>query len=231
MTIDISNESKLIADDERIECYLKGRMTPTEESQFVELLKSDKELRERAKIQAQLIQAMRHVDIETVKAFQNTDDASIRNIARKRNVISIRHWMAVAASVLVTFLIGFKSYDYYSVTSIGKEYATAFAISSQLRGDADTDTQSELEALSKNVENGYDMDSTIVALEQLWQKANQDTYNEYTDYAPNIGWNLAMAYLQNYEKEKAKTVLVKLQKDYPVGTAMGDRIQEIIDKL
>lgn len=231
MTIDISNESKLIADDERIECYLKGRMTPTEESQFVELLKSDKELRERAKIQTQLIQAMRHVDIETVKAFQNTDDASIRNIARKRNVISIRHWMAVAASVLVTFLIGFKSYDYYSVTSIGKEYATAFAISSQLRGDADTDTQSELEALSKNVENGYDMDSTIVALEQLWQKANQDTYNEYTDYAPNIGWNLAMAYLQNYEKEKAKTVLVKLQKDYPVGTAMGDRIQEIIDKL
>lgn len=231
MTIDISNESKLIADDERIECYLKGRMTPTEESQFVELLKSDKELRERAKIQAQLIQAMRHVDIETVKAFQNTDDASIRNIARKRNVISIRHWIAVAASVLVTFLIGFKSYDYYSVTSIGKEYATAFAISSQLRGDADTDTQSELEALSKNVENGYDMDSTIVALEQLWQKANQDTYNEYTDYAPNIGWNLAMAYLQNYEKEKAKTVLVKLQKDYPVGTAMGDRIQEIIDKL
>lgn len=231
MTIDISNESKLIADDERIECYLKGRMTPTEESQFVELLKSDKELRERAKIQAQLIQAMRYVDIETVKAFQNTDDASIRNIARKRNVISIRHWMAVAASVLVTFLIGFKSYDYYSVTSIGKEYATAFAISSQLRGDADTDTQSELEALSKNVENGYDMDSTIVALEQLWQKANQDTYNEYTDYAPNIGWNLAMAYLQNYEKEKAKTVLVKLQEDYPVGTAMGDRIQEIIDKL
>lgn len=231
MTIDISNESKLIADDERIECYLKGRMTPTEESQFVELLKSDKELRERAKIQAQLIQAMRHVDIETVKAFQNTDDASIRNIARKRNVISIRHWMAVAASVLVTFLIGFKSYDYYSVTSIGKEYATAFAISSQLRGDADTDTQSELEALSKNVENGYDMDSTIVALEQLWQKANQDTYNEYTDYAPNIGWNLAMAYLQNYEKDKAKTVLIKLQEKYPVGTAMGDRIQEVLKKL
>lgn len=231
MTIDISNESKLIADDERIERYLKGQMTPTEESQFVELLRSDKELRERAKIQAQLIQAMRRVDIDIVEAFQHTDDASIRNIARKRNVISIRHWMAVAASVLVTFLIGYKSYDYYSVTCIGKEYATAFAISSQLRGDADTDTHSELETLSKNVENGYDMDSTIVALEQLWQKANQETYNEYTDYVPNIGWNLAMAYLQNYEKDNAKTVLIKLQEEYPVGTAMGDRIQEIIDKL
>lgn len=231
MTIDISNESKLIADDERIERYLKGQMTPTEESQFVELLRSDKDLRERAKIQAQLIQAMRRVDIDTVEAFQHTDDASVRKIARRRNVISIRHWMAVAASVLVTFLIGFKSYDYYNVTSIGKEYATAFTVSSQLRGDVDVDSPRELEALFKNVENGYDMDSTIVALEQLWQKANQDIYNEYTDYAPNIGWNLAMAYLQNYEKDKAKAVLVKLQEEYPVGTAMGDRICEIIDKL
>lgn len=231
MTVDISNESKLIADDERIERYLKGQMTSAEETQFVELLRSDKELRERAKIQAQLIQAMRRVDIDIVEAFQHTDDASVRMIARRRNVISIRHWMAVAASVLVTFLIGFKSYDYYNVTSIGKEYATAFTVSSQLRGDVDVDSQRELEALFKNVENGYDMDSTIVALEQLWQKANQDIYNEYTDYVPNIGWNLAMAYLQNYEKDNAKTVLIKLQEEYPVGTAMGDRIKEVLKKL
>lgn len=231
MAIDINKESLLMEDDDRIEKYIKGLMSEMEEAEFVAELKSNEELRERAIIQAKIIQAMHQVDCEIADAFRNSAIDSFVPSHAKRKVIPLRKWMTVAASVLVFFFLGFKTYDYYHITSVGKEYAISFQADTQIRGNVDDGVQKELSILFTNVEKGKGLSETIITLEKMWNEANSETYNDYTDYAPNIGWNLALAYLQNYEKAKAISVLEQMQKYYPVGTAMGDKVIELLASL
>ena len=58
-----------------------------------------------------------------------------------------------------------------------------------------------------------------------------ETYNDYTDYAPQIGWNLAIAYLKDNDKAKAITVLNKLESIAEDGTAIKNMCTELNDKL
>ena len=75
------------------------------------------------------------------------------------------------------------------------------------------------------------MDNTTSRLEIIWKLSKQDTYNEYTDYSPYIGWNLAIGYLENYEKAKAKDVLKEMEKNYPKETAIGRTVRELLGKV
>ena len=85
--------------------------------------------------------------------------------------------------------------------------------------------------LFKNVANNEKLDETITRLSVLWKTAKQDTYNDYTDYAPYIGWYLAIAYLEDYDKDKARDVLKEMEEMYPEGTALGDWVKELIIEL
>lgn len=127
--------------------------------------------------------------------------------------------------------VGFKTYDYYDTTNLGKEYANAFPVSSIIRGEVNADVETELSTLFNNVAECKDLDNTTSRLATLWDLAKQDTYNDYTDYAPYIGWNLAIGYLENYEKEKAKDVLIEMKLIYPEGTAIGNKINDLINKF
>lgn len=231
MIVDINSELKLIDSDDRIANYLRGEMNDDEERQFVAELKTNNELRERAILQAKLIKAMRDVDHEVKNALRNSNVEDLKNKSSKTYTLPLKKWMAVAASIVIVCVIGFKSYDYYNVTNLGKEYASLLPMPTQVRGDVDEETIAELNALFKKVEIGKDLVSTITILEKLWRESNKDTYNKYTDYAPYIGWNLAIAYLRNYDKQKAKTVLEEMSEMYPDGNAMGDNVRGIITKF
>ena len=128
-------------------------------------------------------------------------------------------------------LVGFKSYDYYDTTSLGREYSNTFPTSSIIRGEANADVEVELTTLFNNVAEGKDLDNTTSRLETLWELSKQDTYNDYTDYAPYIGWNLAIGYLENYEKTKAKNILMEMKRTYPKGTVIGDKIATLLGML
>ena len=84
--------------------------------------------------------------------------------------------------------------------------------------------------LFENVANNEKLDETITRLSVLWKTAKQDTYNDYTDYAPYIGWYLAIAYLEDYDKDKARDILKEMEEMYLEGTAMGDKVREILEK-
>ena len=88
----------------------------------------------------------------------------------------------------------------------------------------------DIALLFENVANNEKLDETITRLSVLWKTAKIDTYNDYTDYAPYIGWYLAIAYLEDYEKDKAKEILTEMEEMYSVGTAMGDKVREILEK-
>ena len=101
----------------------------------------------------------------------------------------------------------------------------------ETKEEANENVETELIALFEKVTNEEDLDQTISSLVALWQIAKQDTYNEYTDYAPYIGWYLAIAYLEDYEKDRAVDILEEMELMYPEGTVIGDMVKELIKEL
>lgn len=228
-----SVQEKDLLNDERISRYMKGVMNADEESAFMEELKNDEELRNQAIAQARLVKGMKQVDEELKDAFREADKQTIRRIANKAvgNKKHSARWLAIAASIVFIVFVGFKSYDYYDTTSLGREYANTFPTSTIIRGEANTDVDTELTMLFNNVAEGKDLDNTTSRLQSLWEQSKQGTYNDYTDYAPYIGWNLAIGYLRNYEKTRAKNVLKEMKQMYPEGTVIGDKIATLLEML
>ncbi len=258
MNEDNKDMEKVLLEDERIGHFLQGLMNASEEAAFLEELKSNKELRQRASVQASLIKGMKQADEELLNVFKNANGADLNQVllgAKMRTSIrkgaaafcdddgdipdksikmpsksSIRKFIA-AASVILIFFVGYKSYDYYDTTSLGKEYANTFPITSIIRGEANKNVETELIALFEKVTNDEDLEQTISSLAALWEIAKQDTYNEYTDYAPYIGWYLAIAYLEDYEKDRVVDILEEMELMYPEGTVLGDMVKELIKEL
>lgn len=225
-------QEKDLVNDERISRFMQGLMEADEEDAFQIELKNNEELRNQAIAQARLVKGMKQVDEELKEMFQRTDEQTIRNIANRVTARKNRstRWLAIAASVVFIVFVGFKSYDYYDTTNLGKEYANAFPTSSIVRGELNTDVESELKTLFDNVAQNRDLDNTTSRLKTLWELSKQESYNDYTDYSPYIGWNLAIGYLENYEKAKAKEILKEMKQVYPEGTALGDKIREVLDR-
>ena len=228
-----SVQEKDLLNDERITRYMQGKMNADEESAFMEELNSNEDLRNQAIAQARLVKGMKQVDEELRDAFREADEQTIKDIANvavggKKKSAS---WLAIAASVVFIVFVGFKSYDYYDTTSLGREYANTFPTSTIIRGEANADVDTELTMLFNNVAEGKDLDNTTSRLKTLWDLAKQDTYNDYTDYAPYIGWNLAVGYLRNYEKAMARNVLSEMETIYDNETIIGKKVRELINTI
>ena len=231
----IAQDTDLL-NEERISRFMQGKMEADEEAAFMEEMNKNEDLRNQAIAQARLVKGMKQVDEELKEAFRQTNEQTIQRIARDASETSVAkkssaRWLAIAASVVFIVFVGFKSYDYYDTTSLGKEYANTFPTTSIIRGEANTDVETELSTLFNNVAECKDLDATTSRLATLWELSKQDTYNDYTDYAPYIGWNLAIGYLENYEKTKAKEVLDEMEQFYPEGNAIGDKVRNILKSL
>ena len=229
-------QEKGIMNDERISRFMQGKMDADEEAAFMEELKNNADLRNQAIAQARLVKGIKQVDVELKDAFRQADEQTIKRIAKDASKASVSkkspaRWLAIAASVVFVIFIGFKSYDYYDTTSLGKEYAKTFPVSSIIRGEANTDVDTELTILFNNVAEGKDLDNTTSRLKTLWELSKQDTYNDYTDYAPYIGWNLAVGYLRNYEKTMACNVLFEMETIYDNETIIGKKVRELIKTI
>ena len=229
-------QEKDLLNDERISSFLQRKMKADEEATFMEEMKNNEDLRNQAIAQARLVKGMKQVDEELKDAFRQADEQTIKKIAKEVSEASVSkkssaRWLAIAASVVFIVFVGFKSYDYYDTTSLGKEYANTFPTTSIIRGEAYTDVETELTTLFNNIAEGNDLDNTTSRLATLWELSKQETYNDYTDYTPYIGWNLAIGYLENYEKAKAKEVLNEMEQFYPEGNVIGDKVRNLIKSL
>ena len=227
--IDNIIQEKDLLNDERISRYMEGKMNADEESSFMEELKNNDNLRNQAIAQARLVKGMKQVDEELKDAFREADEQTIRRIAKEASGSkkSSTRWLAIAASIVFIVFVGFKSYDYYDTTSLGREYANTFPTSTIIRGEANADVDTELAKLFNNVAEGKDLDNTTSRLKTLWELSKQETYNDYTDYAPYIGWNLAIGYLRNYEKTMARNVLFEMETIYDNETIIGKKVREL----
>lgn len=226
-------QEKDLLNDERISRYMEGKMNADEETAFQIELKNNEELRNQAIAQARLVKGMKQVDEELKDAFREADEQTIRRIAKEAvgNKKHSARWLAIAASIVFIVFVGLKSYDYYDTTNLGREYANTFPTSTIIRGEANADVDTELTTLFNNVAEGKDLDDTTSRLKTLWELSKQDTYNDYTDYSPYIGWNLAVGYLRNYEKTKARSVLSEMETIYDNETITGKKVRELIKAI
>lgn len=219
--------------DERISRYLKGQMTVEEEKSFLEDMKSDMQLKQDAIAQARLVKAMAQVDSELIQELKNSTETEIKTSLRPNKIIYIKliKSFSIAASVAILLFTGYKGYEYYSTTRLGMEYATVFPMGTVIRGGEESIVVDELRTLFDNVVERKDLSSTTKRLSELWEISNQATYNDYTDYAPYIGWYLAIGYLENYEKEKARDILEQLNCQFRDREYLILEIHNIIDHL
>lgn len=223
----------MIDRDERISRYLKGLMSIQEETKFLADMESDEQLKQDAIAQARLVKGMAQVDYELIQELKNTPKAKLTSSLRPPRVIFRKPitWLSVAASVAVLLFAGYKGYDYYDTTRLGMKYATAFPMETLVRGDIDSNVDKELQTLFENVVERKDLSTTTKRLSELWEISNQETYNDYTDYAPYIGWYLAIGYLEYYEKDKALCVLHTMLEDDNVSLSIKNQINELLKRL
>lgn len=223
-----TQEDILQQNEDRINRYLFGEMTTDEEAVFESELQQNETLREQAEAIAQMVKAMDVLGKEYDNEFISRMKSSASNASAKKTWL---YGLSIAASFALILTVGYFTYDYSRIGNLGKEYASTFPVPTIVRGEEDDEAAQKLTTLFNNVANGEDLDNTIVQLKELWSLSQSDTYNSYTNYEPYIGWNLAIAYLSNHDKREAKKVLVEMMKLYPEGTAMGDKVIEILNRL
>lgn len=228
MDIDINNiDPKLLEEDSRIIAYLKGKMPMEEEQNFLKELEDNSELKEKAITIARLVKGLKEVgseqdrEIHSVILSSNKEDISVaaNNAIQARYkvpaaTISIRKaakWLSIAASIICIVWGGFTYNSYKNTTDLGEQYYDVFSSGVIVRGEeSQTNVEKKLQRLFSNVKENKNIDNTIHELSLYWELSTMDTYNDYTDYSVEIGWNLAIAHLKNNDKKGAKAVLEKL---------------------
>ena len=234
----------LLEEDDRIVLYLKGKMSSQEEQAFMQELENNPELKARAIAMARLAKGMKETgrsqDNDVINAMLTTDEGEIRRVTTnitksKAKVIPMRSmakWISMAASILLVVWLGIGYNDYIKTTGLGEEYGTQFSTSQLTRGAEEaTEVDARLAQLFENVANKNDLDNTLHELSLCWELSTQETYNDYTDYASEIGWNLAIGYLKDNNRKDAKVTLEKLVKVAPEGTAIGDKANELLKRM
>ena len=252
MIMDINNiDPKLLEEDDRIEAYLKGQMSAEEEQQFMKELNDNPELKQKAIIAARLVKGLKQVgaaqDKDIQGAFLASSTESVQSAAEKAihaekvsastsaRTIPIRRtstWLSIAASLVFIVWLGYEYADYKHTTGLGEDFGNTFSSSMIVRGDdSPTDTEKKLELLFTDVKNSDNLDNAIHELSLCWELSTMDTYNDYTIYSAEIGWNLAIAYLKDNNKKDAKIVLDKLITTSEDGSAINVKAKELLIKL
>ena len=166
--------------------------------------------------------------IDTEAATEVANKASEK---RKHRIVKFAYALAAAASIAIIATVGYNQYERHQVIALGKEYAQTLSPFAEEYHRGDTSTAGEeINALTANVRNQENLEQTIDRLSRLWALSKSDTYNDYTDFAPEIGWTLAIAHLENNDKNAAISVLTQITALYPE-TAICHKANELLKKL
>ena len=177
------------------------------------------------------------------KSVTQNEDASIvakqetiyANRATKAKTIPTRRvssWIAIAASLVGIVWLGIGYNNYRHTTGLGDAYDGAFPSSMIVRGaETHTEAEKKLEQLFTNVKENKSIDDAIHELSLYWELSQMETYNDYTDYSAEIGWNLAIAYLKDNNKQEAKKVLEKLISSTEDSSAINTKAKELLEKI
>ncbi|MGM9732056.1 MAG: hypothetical protein ACI3YS_08785 [Prevotella sp.] len=201
--------------DMRLELFLKNKMTEEEGKAFLSELQSDPELRVRAQTMAAAIKNMKELKYEysqrvasKIECLSEREYRKIAKLPKKASIISLRSFVRMGIAACFVGVISFGAYRYYlynETIALGNSYYSEVPTELVVRGTDNVSQQ--LSHLFTNVKNNKDLDNTILDLEDKFSLAISNEFNEYINYMNDIGWNLAIAYLKDGDREKAVKTL------------------------
>lgn len=210
--------------DERIELFLKGKMNPTEAESFKLELKDNKELRNRAKVVALMVKAMK-------ESSSKQDERIINEITgkqKKSRIITLSYRItAIAACLCIIFSITDYQFRKSNTLDLAVQYSGKYLMDESSFRDRGSAIQNELFTLSDQIKEKQDLTKIIFRLDSMLLTASSEGFNEYTSYHEQIGKCLVVAYLQNNERGKAIKLLEDLIEEYPDKTIFKTMLEEI----
>jgi hypothetical protein len=216
--------------------FLKKKLTPKEEAEYLSKLEELPALRKRAQIITLAVEQMDDVSKEAsrdiLKKIADQSETEFRRTA-KLPVKQVRLWprftryAAAASFIIIVGIGGYKYYQYDQTISLGVEY---YQPMDAIYRSPEDNTIKELARVFKNVETGDNLAETIEQLTNFYSLAKNDEYSDYSLYTVDIAWNLAIAHLKDNNRKSAIKVLEEIVRENQ-GKAVADKASELIKKI
>lgn len=204
--------------NEQIDRFLKGKMSAEEEQQFKTEIGQNPELKKQVREHLYLIRGIKQVKSQEEKSLIQNNQHAQKIIPLRRNWIRITGIAASIAVIMVlTGIEGSRLYYQHEIrqftynASVG--VMTDFAAAS--RGTMDEETKDHLTDLFTNAQEGKDLAKTIDELSRLYALTKDDFVDIEDDYPYQIGWFLAVAYINDGDYEKALEIINNIESEYP----------------
>ena len=220
--------------NEQIDRFLKGQMSTEEEQQFKTEIGQNPELKKLVREHLYLIRGIKQVKSQEEKSLIQNNQHAQKIIPLRRNWIRITSIAASIAVIMVlTGIEGSRLYYQHEIrqfaynTSVG--VMTDFAAAS--RGTMDEETKNHLTDLFTNAQEGKDLTESISELSELYALTKDDFVDIEDDYAYQIGWFLAVAYINNRDYEKALDIISTLDSEYPENQDIKSIQKQLVEFL
>lgn len=208
---------------ERIDRFLRKQMTSEERNAFLDDLQKDKDLREEAQITAMLIQ-----ELNEERSKQEQEIAQeIRMAKSSKKTKRIIYWVGSIAAMFILFFGSVRFYQIKQMDNLFNEYYSPYESQGMSRG-GDDDVEKELANLFNQIETEEDVAPTLQKLQSIYDKI--DSEYEYSLYADDISWYLALGYIKVHDKEKASRILHAIHVDDD-GSKLGQKVKELLKEL
>ena len=209
---------------ERIERFLREQMSPEENDAFLNDLKNDKDLREEAQMMALMIKEMKEEQIK--QSGKLTEDVlAEEKQAKKARIISMVRWpLSIAAMFILIFGATLLWNRQSDTDALFTEYYSSYTLQGESRG-SDSEVEKELAMLFNQVGTEKDISTVIDKLQKIYDSV--DSEYEYSLYADDIAWYLALAYLKVDKPEKSKELLKPLAEN---GNDLAIKLLNAIEK-
>lgn len=209
---------------ERIEKFLREQMSPEENDAFLNDLKNDKDLREEAQMMALMIKEMKEEQIKQSEKLTE-DVLAEEKQAKKARIISMVRWpLSIAALFILIFGATLLWNRQSDTDALFTEYYSSYTLQGESRG-GDSEVEKELAVLFNQVGTEKDISTVIDKLQKIYDSV--DSEYEYSLYADDIAWYLALAYLKVDKPEKSKELLKPLAEN---GNDLAIKLLNAIEK-
>lgn len=207
--------------DEKIETFLRGKMSPAEAAAFKRELQEDKELRARAQTVALLIKTMKGASASRDKRVVD----EIKGV--KPRIISFNY--KIITSVAACLCLIFSVSDYLVRKSNTKELAASYSSQIEWLSTGKTKGIDNPDA-AKNISEVLkiaDLDERITQLKSMYDQASSAVFNELTNHHEEIGFYLVISYLENNDRSEAKELLEQLLEQYSDNALFNQMLNDI----
>lgn len=214
---------------ERIDKFLRNQMTSEENEAFWEDFKNDMDFREEVQITALMIKELQERQakedaeiIEEVLACKAKEKS-----AKKAKIVRMVRWVGAIAAMFILIFGSVRFYQIKQMDNLFNEYYSPYESQGMSRG-GDDDVEKELANLFNQIETEEDVAPTLQKLQSIYDKI--DSEYEYSLYADDISWYLALGYIKVHDIEKANSILHAIHVDDDE-SEFGQKVKELLKEL